>query len=232
MRFRLIAAAGLGFVPAIAHAEIVFNNFRTSTSISAFDFDIEPETETDSMVEVPGGFESLSRSGDVVTLAGSARLVNLFELRISGSNVPSGRPGAAEIVLEIYTVSGGLPDALLWSGEQTIASLPQDWRATTVAFSPGITVPDTIAWTTRFKNLRDTDRTTAFGIALDRASATLVGSSPASYIAQDSSTGVWQTQPTFMSYVDGIARISAVPAPGTLSLLALPLAWARRRRNA
>lgn len=231
MRSGRIAVVGLCVAPAFAGAEIVFNNFRPSTSLSAFQFDIEPATETDSTIEVPGGFESISRGGDVVTLGGAARLVNLFEVRLSGGSFASGTAaGAAEIILEIYTVSGGLPDALLWSGEKTVPVLPRDWMATDVAFAPNITVPNTIAWAVHFKNFRDSDRTVTFGHALDRATATLVGSSPATYIVQDSATGAWRAEALAFSNVDGVARISAVPAPGALSVLAMTLAARRRRR--
>lgn len=231
MRSKLTAICGLCILPAFAHADVVFDNFRTSTEITAFEYDLDIDLETDSTVEVAGGRESISRSGDVVTLAGSARFVNLFEVRIGGSTVHTGQPtGSADMILEIYTVSGGLPDALLWSGEQTVEALPRDWQAITVPFAPNISVPDSIAWAIRFENF-DGLRDTAFGLVLEKISARTVGSSPDTYLRQDSATGDWTAQPYF-TYVDGVARISAVPSAATLPMLAAGLLTTGRRRDA
>lgn len=229
MRFAPGSVLVLSVIPAFASADIVFDNFSATPAVF-FESSLDVGTETDSTVEMPGGFENFSRVGDVASLTGTDRFVNQFEVRLLGDSVASGRPGAAELVLEIYTVSGGLPGALLWTGEQTVGALPADFNYTTVAFAPNITVPDSIAWSIRFKKYRDAVRTSYFGLSMDRTSSIRAGGSPLTYLVQHSDTGAWETI-SVGSIVDGAARISAVPSPGSASLLAVSLIAARRRRR-
>lgn len=229
MRCRFITIFALGVTPGLARAEVVYDNFTPSGRATHFEVDMDLD-ETDSSAELAGGREFVSRTADIATLAGSARFIDLFEVRIGGGELEPGLPlGQADLVLEIYTVSGGLPGALLWSGAQTVSSLPRDWNSTTVGFSPNVTVPDTIAWAIHFEDYRGGARGVVFGLLLEPASLLLRGSSPRVYFVQDSATGAWQSR-TAGSSVDGSARINAVPAPGPAGLLGVVLFAMRRKR--
>lgn len=222
--------------PAALGGEVVFSNFTTGghpSQSNGYFYNVDPLTETDSFIEVAGpATENESRSGDIVTLGGSARLIDLFQIRLRAeSSFGTGDAGSAEMTLDLYTVQGGLPDQLLWSGSRTIDSLPVSDAIFDVSYSPNVAVPDTFAWAVSFHNVRGRTNPLVFGLSTTGVQPS-IGSSPIDIIEQTTATGAWTviTDPT--RSFDGLVHITAVPGPGVAALAPAMLLSAARRRRA
>lgn len=209
---------------ASAHAAIVYNSFRAGTTADGILINCDPD-ETDSRVELPGTpneREFDSRVGDVITLATTDRFVTQFEIRAWAIGL--GGPSAlTDIELTIYSVNAGTPSSPLWTGILSAVTLPGSNSPTTLSFAPNIEVPSTIAFGVAFANVTANGR--SFGLATQSQSPT-VGSSTTGIIAQDTSSGLWQTRFTNPNDLGGSfrqvqARVNAVPIPAPTSAFAI-----------
>lgn len=225
----LISPLAVAALSAPALADVVYNSQLANPSTAGVAILTDPD-ENSSWNELPGGpaREFDCRIGDSVTLAGTARYVTGFSVRLGGffgHNVVA----TADMELNIYANIGGLPGTLLWTATQTGVVLPTNNTVVDVNFAPNITVPDSLIFTIGFPNVVNPDQRT-MGLACYQS--VFVGSSGSDLVLQDTATGVWRNQMYGTPFQNVQAKITAVPAPASLIALGAPLLVAGRRRNA
>jgi len=165
--------------------------------------------------------------GDQIFLAGSDRRVSDFQFDYFVSTNASGNE-LAEIFFYDNNGANGMPSSLLYrSGEFSLGAGFQ----TVVAQQLSVTVPSTFTWAVVFKGI---DVGESAGLLL--ADPPTVGTSLSDFWVKNTD-GTWAT---FLidngsTPANFVARITAVPEPGTYALAALGaviLTYASRRRRA
>jgi len=215
----LIALSMLAALPV--SAGVVFDSMATAsgTRLVVFSHDVG---ESSSTHEIPGGIETQSQSGQVVTLAGSDRLVSLLEAEIEGLRLgtETGTVSFATTV-RVYSMEGLTPGTLLWEGTSPVTSLNMSGSGpirAPISFSPNVVLPDTFAMLISHSNISGQNPNWYIGSS-GTTLAPSVGTSQQATLFQDTATGAWDNMPTGQLPMYLRFRITAIPAPGSAGLL-------------
>lgn len=223
--FAVVSAAGLG----LARADVVAFD-STSTLIDGWEqlTDLGARYESNSLVEIAGGLENDGRTGDVITLAGSGRTITQFQTRYFRNVAPSSSVLTFKTTLTLYTLSAGMPDQVIWSGQMT-GTFPTSGFGTDkldLNFAPNIDVPETFGFGISIDDIPNV----GYGSGPRFTFATpTVGSSPSTILVQDSTSLAWRTEDPHFHNIE--AKVWTIPGPGGLGLgVAGGLVALRRRR--
>ncbi len=212
-----------------ARADVVAFD-STLASVNGWELiaDIGAHYESSSRVEVAGGFEGDGQVGDIVTLAGAGRTVTQFQTRFFRNN-PAGSGGLTfKTTLTLYTLSGGLPDQVIWSGQLT-GSFPTSGFGTDKLdfnYAPNVDVPETFGYGISIDDIPDVGY--SFGPRWTHAAAT-VGSSPNYALLQDSASLAWRQEDPVVYNLE--AKVWTIPAPASVGIGFVGGALAMRRRR-
>lgn len=159
--------------------------------------------------------------GDEVEAAGTARA--LTELTIGVSQ--QGFAGTADLQARLYRNDGqdGAPGTLLWESP-LLNDVALSGGIDLIAFAvPGIVVPDVFTWTLQVSD------TEPVGVGLPHFDPPTVGASPDyAWVGSPGSFGKLVLPDETVNFM---ARISAVPGPGSavLVMMGLGIVWLSRR---
>lgn len=159
--------------------------------------------------------------GDEITLAGTERTV--IELHI-GVNL-QGYSGTADFQAWIYANDGpeGSPGTMLWASE-VMEAVPLSGENEFIVFDvPNITVPDTFTWTQQNRNA------TPVAVGIPLYDPPSIGWSEVH--SWFGSPGSWTKNPGVRYPANYMARVIAVPEPGSIVLLSLGGIAIRRKRR-
>ena len=215
-----IAAAAL-LLPlvgaSVARAEIVYQN-------------VNPDWTSFQPIE------SGEQIGDDVTLAGTSRMVNQFQVIITNQFDQAYNGTFTARFFDIG--SDGLPNNQLWQGavQVTNGQALEDNRTLTFTV-PNVTVPDRFIWSLQADtNLPAPSATGSDGLGVVINAPAQVGSSQDVAYFYDGtswSTFDYHDSPPPIDPATFEATVNAIPEPGTLGALALGgLALLGRKRNA
>ncbi len=225
---RASGTVAAGLVGAAAQAEVVaYDSTRPSLFGIEVINDYGTRYEPNSRVETPGGVESDAQTCDIVTLAGSGRMVTQFETRfariLAFSTVKS-----LTATLTLYSLVGETPDQVIWSGQLSGAFTASGATKESISlnYTPNVVVPDTFAFAIAIDNFTN-EANSAVGIRYS-ISAPTVGTSPDFVLLQDSASLAWRHEDASVHNLE--AKIWTVPGPGAAGLVGLGGAAMLRRR--
>ena len=232
MQFPVARTIGFGLVcvaGAIAHADVVaYDSTRPSLFGIEVINDYGTRFEPNSRVEVLGGGENDAQTGDIVTLAGSGRMVTQFETRFARS-LPFSTVKSLTATLTLYSLVGETPDQVIWSGQLTGAFTTSGATKESISltYAPNVLVPDTFAFAIAIDDITN-EPSSAVGIRFSQSAPT-VGTSPEFVLMQDSASLAWREEDPFVHNLE--AKIWTVPGPGAAGLIGLGGAAMLRRRR-
>lgn len=223
---------GLGAAQEGARASVVYSAFQAPQAYWVLhDGNTVSPAETDTRIESPGGIEHDAQAAQLVNLAGTDRLVTLFEVRLASFSSQTGSSTSVRVHLTLLQSDQGVPGAEIWSGSVAgVTLLGGQNTSTIVAFSPQVIVPDSFFFAMAMSEITST--ALVFGPSAQIVGAS-VGSHGAGVYVQDSATQAWSVDPGSLAPPLNLqARITAVPGPGAAAglLVLAPLAVLRRRR--
>jgi hypothetical protein len=214
-------------------AGIVYDHFTfhpPSGIVFCHDWQTSP-AETASHIEIPGGSENISQAAQRLTLAGTDRFVTRLDMSgwAFGATAPGSGPVVADITAYLYADAGGVPSGLLWSGTATGIALNPTNSPTpgtvNVSYFPNVTLPNTVFLAFSHSNI--SNQRGFMGMTFSSSPGGGIGQA-GQWLFKDTTTGLWNPPP-LGSGDSLLARLTAVPAPGTLLLLAAGFMCPRRR---